>query len=55
MDRILSDLRRQRADAQEVRRDLGLAAAVPGDLGRREGVLELVAEPEDVTEAKDGA
>jgi hypothetical protein len=46
MDRILSDLRRQRADAQELRRELGLGAAVPGDLGRREGALELVAAPE---------
>jgi len=42
VDRILSDLRRQRADAQELRRELGLAAAVPGDLGRREGVIELL-------------
>jgi hypothetical protein len=46
VDRILADLRRQRADAQELRRQLGLAAAVPGDLGRREGTLELVAPAE---------
>jgi hypothetical protein len=46
VDRILADLRRQRADAQELRRELGLAAAVPGDLGRREGALELLAAAE---------
>jgi hypothetical protein len=46
IDRILADLRRQRADAQDMRRELGLAAAVPGDLGRREGVLELLAAAE---------
>jgi hypothetical protein len=51
LDRILSDLRRQRADAQELRRELGLAAAVPGDLGRREGVLELLARAEAEAEA----
>jgi len=51
VDRILSDLRRQRGDAQELRRELGLAAAVPGDLGRREGVLELVADAEASSEA----
>ena len=55
VDRILNDLRRQRADAQEIRRDLGLAAAVPGDLGRREGVLELVADAEGGTGAEGGA
>jgi hypothetical protein len=46
VDRILADTRRQRTDAQELRRVLGLAAAVPGDLGRREGILELVAAEE---------
>ena len=46
VERILADLRRQRADADELRRELGLPAAAP----RRPGAAararcELVASP----------
>jgi len=43
VERILADTPRQRAEAEAVRRELALAAALPGDLARREGSLELLA------------
>lgn len=45
IERILVDARRQRADAGQLRHDLGLPAPAAGPLAQREGALELVAAP----------
>ena len=45
IERILADASRQRAEAGELRRELGLPAAPTDTLARREGELELVATP----------
>lgn len=43
VERILLDLRRQRAEAQRLRQELGLPAGSPADLVAREGALDLLA------------
>ena len=43
VDRILADTRRQRGEAEALRRELGLAGGAPADLGRREPSLEMLA------------
>ena len=43
VERILTDLRRQRADASALRRELGLSAPAPQALAARESTLELLA------------
>lgn len=43
VERIVADARRQRAEADQVRRELGIGAAGPGPLAEREGSLALLA------------
>lgn len=42
LDRILADLSRQRREADDLRRELGVALTFPEDLRRRDGALETV-------------
>jgi hypothetical protein len=43
VERILLDLRRHRAEARQLRQELGLPAGSSADLLAREGALELLA------------
>jgi hypothetical protein len=44
VERILGDVRRQRADADQLRRELGLSVPASHPLAAREGALELLAD-----------